>query len=113
MIIFSNKYTEDIEKLRVTIHCLGEEIDIVVFEDNAFLPKGVSSPYEYYISKQNCNEHAEKGLFYDSLVIPEYWEIRPNGAIAGIYYMGCERATVYFCEQRCGRSGWQETFDAR
>lgn len=112
MIVFSNKYTEDIEKLRVTIHCLGDEIDIVVFEDNAFLRKGVSSPYEYYISKQNCNEHAEKGLFYDSLVIPEYWEIRPNGATAGIYYMGCERATVYFREQRCGRSGWQETFDA-
>lgn len=112
MIIFSNKYTEDIEKLRVTIHCLGEEIGVVVFEDNAFLPKGVSSPYEYYISNQNCNEHAEKELFYDSLVIPEYWEIRPNGATAGIYYMGCERATVYFCEQRCGRSGLREALNA-
>lgn len=102
MIIFSDKYTEDIEKLRVTIHCLGEKTDIIVFEENAFLPKGVSSPYEYYISKQNCSEHAEKGLFGDSLIIPEYWEIRPNGTTAGIYYMGGERATIYFCEEGCG-----------
>lgn len=96
MIVFSKKYTEDIEKLRVTIDCLKADVKIIVLEDDAFLPKGISSPYEYYISKQNSEEHTEKKLYYDSLAVPEYWEIQANGATAGIYYLGCERGTIYF-----------------
>lgn len=106
MIIFSKKYTEDIEKLRVTIDCLRADARIIVLEDDAFLPKGIFSPYEYYISKQNYEEHVERELFYDSLPVPEYWEIYLDGTSAEIYNLGHKRGTIYFC----GRSGrWTDS----
>lgn len=107
MIIFSKKYTETIEKLRVIIDYLKADVKIIILEDDAFLPKGISSPYEYYISEQNCKEHAARELFYDSLAVPKYWEIQANGAKAGIYYLGCEKGTIYFRERKNGRSDSQ------
>lgn len=53
MIFFSDKYTENIEKLRETQKSLGAEKKVVVFEDDGFLPGDISSPYEYYILSQN------------------------------------------------------------
>lgn len=100
MIFFSDKYTDEIKKLRETLDCLDTDMKITVLEDKAFLPGGVFSPYEYYISKQNKKRHVERKLFYDALPVPEYWEVRDNSKNVGIYYMGCERAVVYFHERR-------------
>lgn len=100
MIFLSDRYTEGIGELRKTLDCLGTGMKIVVCEDEAFLPSGISSPYEYYIAKQNRGDHSENTLFYDSLPVPEYWDVYDNGKDVKIYYMGCERATIYFREQR-------------
>lgn len=96
MIFFSDKYSESIRELQQTQRSLGTKELIVVFEDDGFLPSGISSPYEYYIISQNHEWHKEKALICDSLKIPDYWEMRQNGMTAGIYYMGYARATVYF-----------------
>lgn len=104
MIIFSKKYTEDIEKLRVTMDCLRADARIIVLEDDAFLPKGISSPLEYYISKQNYEEHVERELFYDSLPVPEYWEIYLEGTSAEVYNLGHKRGTIYFCGRSSRRT---------
>ena len=100
MIFFSDKYTDEIAKLRETLNCLGVDAQITVLEDEAFLPRGVFSPYEYYISRQNREEHAERELLYDALPVPEYWEVRDNGRNVGVYYMGRERGVVYFHERK-------------
>ena len=101
MICISGKYNEGVKKLRQTLDCLGSATKIMVFEDDGFLPKGISSPYEYYVSKQNCEQHVERGLHYDSLQLPEGWSVWPDGLAVwerhmGIYYMGRERAAIYF-----------------
>lgn len=98
MIIFFKGYTKDIQKAWETIQGLDREISLVALEDYGFLPMGISTPYEYYISKQNHEEYSVEGLPYDSLVIPEYWESCLNGNLGRIYYMGYERANVYFSE---------------
>lgn len=103
MIFFSDKYTENIEKLRETQKSLGVEKKVVVFEDDGFLPGDISSPYEYYILSQNHERHEENALIFDSLDIPDYWETRQNGAAIGMYYMGYERAFVYFRERTSGQ----------
>jgi hypothetical protein len=103
MIFFSDRYTEEVRKLRETLDCLGADVKITVLEDGAFFPKGVFSPYEYYIAGQSHEEHAEWELFYDSLSVPKYWEVRDNGENVGVYYMGRERGKVFFRERRAGQ----------
>ena len=49
---------------------IGGDIKIIVFEDSVFLPKEVSSLYEYYAFKQNDVKPEEKELFYDFLEVP-------------------------------------------
>lgn len=60
MICFSGKCDEGVKRLRQTLDCLETVVEIMVFEDDAFLPRGISSPYEYYVSKQNCEQHRER-----------------------------------------------------
>lgn len=104
MICFSSKCDEGVKRLRQTLDCLETAVEIVVFEDDGFLPQGISSPYEYYISKQNCEQHAKRELHYDSLGLPEGWNAWPDAMSfgekhMGVYYMGVERAAIYFCER--------------
>lgn len=103
MIVFSDNYTEDVKKLHETMKYMEIDVKIVVLEDEGFLPDGISTPYEYYILKQNQEQHVERDLFYDSLEVPEYSAVCMNSATAGIYYMGRELATIYFYEQ------WQKS----
>lgn len=98
MIIFFDKYTDNVKKVHETMQCLERSNNLVVLEDQGFLPDGISTPYEYYVSKENHEEHLMEGLLCDSLVIPEYWEICLDGAAGVIYYMGYEQATIYFSE---------------
>ena len=103
MIYFSGKCNEGVKRLRQTLDCLGAATGIMVFEDDGFLPKGISSPYEYYISKQNCEQHVERELHYDSLQLPEGWNIWSDGMAVWdrhmeVYHMGHERAAIYFRE---------------
>lgn len=105
MICFSGKCNEGVKRLRQTLDCLEAATKIMVFEDDGFLPKGISSPYEYYVSKQNCEQHVERELHYDSLQMPEGWNVWSDGMAVwerhmGVYYMGCERATIYFREMQ-------------
>ena len=112
MIFFSDRYTEEIGKLRETLNCLDVDVKITVLEDHAFLASGIFLPYEYYIAKQSHEKHVEQELFYDSLPVPEYWEARDNGEHVGIYYMGRERAVVYFRERENRQLDVQERMES-
>ena len=98
VVVLAEKYTEDIKNLQGAMGQWGIEMQISVLEDNCFLPEGITSPYEYFVSKQNRKVHEVGGLSYNFLEIPKYWELRLNGNTAGIYEMGQKRAAVYFAE---------------
>lgn len=98
MIVFFDKYSEKTKKLLDTLKYLKVNAKVVVLEDNGFLPDEILSPYKYYISRQNRNEHVEKELFYNFLEVPDFWEIRSVGSRGGIFDMGVERAEIYFTE---------------
>lgn len=99
MVVFVDKYTENVEKLQETMECLEMDLEICVFEWGGFFPEGISNPYEQYVSKQNQEQYAKGGLPYDALEMPEYADIYINGRMGEIYYMGVKLATVYFHEE--------------
>ena len=53
MIILFDKYTDFTKKLQETMRQLERAVNIVVLEDNGFLPCGITSPYEYFTFRQN------------------------------------------------------------
>ncbi len=98
MLFFFDRYTENVGKLQETMHCLGQEVQIAVLQDNGFLPVGVSSPYEFFTYRNRQEELAEKDLFYNFIELPEFWEVRLTGWTGGIFDMGREKAKIYFKE---------------
>ena len=98
MIILFDKYTDFTKKLQETMRQLERAVNIVVLEDNGFLPCGITSPYEYFTFRQNGEIPEERKVSCDSLEIPEFWEIRMQGNNCGIYEMGCEKARIYLKE---------------
>ena len=74
MLFFFDRYTENVGKLQETMHCLGQEVQIAVLQDNGFLPVGVSSPYEFFTYRNRQEELAEKDLFYNFIELPDFKE---------------------------------------
>ncbi len=107
VVILCDKYTDSIRKLQTTIKQLQIDAKIVVLEEHSFLPQGVNSLFEYFIparngpsgcQQQNQKDHEEKGLQYDSLEIPEFWNIEMQGNQGSIYELGCKRGSIYLKE---------------
>lgn len=98
MLIFFDRYTENVEKVRRTMEHMEQEVKMAVLQDNGFLPAGVSSPYEFFTYRNREEELTEKDLFYNFIDLPEFWEVRLNGWTGGVFDMGCEKAKIYFKE---------------
>lgn len=98
MIFFFDKYTENVEKLRETMRCIGQDVKIAVLGDDGFLPSGILSPYEFFTYQGRQADFTKKDLFYNFIEIPEFWEVRLTGWTGGIFDMGCEKAKIYFRE---------------
>ncbi|MCI9076582.1 MAG: accessory Sec system glycosyltransferase GtfB [Dorea sp.] len=98
MIVFFDKYTEQVEKLRETMRCIGQDVRIAVLEDDGFLPAGILSPYEFFSYRDRQEAFVERDLFYNFIELPEFWEVRLLGWMGGIFDMGCEKAKIYFRE---------------
>lgn len=96
MVIVFDRFTKYTKQMAETIQALNLDAEILVLERNGFLPSGILSPYEFFVSRQNHGVHEEKGLFYNLLEIPEFWEIRADGVWGGVYDMGCKKASVFF-----------------
>lgn len=116
MVVVFDKYTDNTKKMAETIKAVNLNAKILVLERNGFLPSGILSPYEYFVSGQYHEDYKEKELFYILLEIPEFWEIRADSIWGSIYDMGCKKASIYFTDpiekrnvQRvewCMESGW-------
>ena len=98
MVVFSDKKTEYIEKVQETFRAMGRKAEIIVLEDDGFLPEGTSSPYEFFAYKDHQGELAKKELFYNFLELPLFWEVRLIGDKGAVFDMGCEKARIYFKE---------------
>lgn len=99
MLVFFDRYTENVNKLQETMRHLGQDVTITILQDDGFLPSGVSSPYEFFVYRNRSEELPVKDLFYTFIELPEFWEVRLSGwTTGGIFNMGIEKAKIYFRE---------------
>lgn len=98
MIVFFDRYSENVEKLQETMRCMGQDVKTAVLGMDGFLPERILSPYEFFTYGSRQEEFVKKDLFYNFIDLPEFWEVRLIGGIGGIFDMGCEKAKIYFRE---------------
>lgn len=97
MVVVFDKYTDNTGALQNMIRRMGLNLEIVVLEDDGFLPTGIFSPQDFFVYRQNRENPEERELFCDFLEVPEFWEIRSGDMThGGIYDMGCKKADIYF-----------------
>ena len=105
--IAADKLTEDVRQFsRAWMRAFGNQGPgpakwaggISVLEDNGFLPEGITSPYEYFLARENGGIPEERELFFNFIQVPEYWEIRTGNRGGGIYDMGRKKADICFAE---------------
>lgn len=98
MVVFCDKYTENVEKLRKTLRNMGQEVEIAVLQDDGFLPDEILSPYEFFVYRDRMAKQPKRDLFYNFIPLPELWEVRLVGWTGAIFDMGCEKAKIHFRE---------------
>ena len=86
---------------------MGRTAEIVVMEENGFLPDGISSPYGYFRTRYHREIQAEKDLSAAFLNVPEPWEICIAGSRGSIYQDGCGKASVYFVNEAEKNGLWR------
>ena len=98
MVVWFSKETDDIKKFMETAGRRGADVKIMVLDDVGNLLNGAGSLCEYVISAKNQEEYDERALFGDLLEVPEFREIRLEGAESCLYEAGRKRAVICFAD---------------
>lgn len=74
----------------------SSQVNIVVINDDGFLPDHMVSPYRYYVEKEWGQFQSGVPLFADLLPIPDLWEITMFFDKAEIWDEGIKRADIEY-----------------
>ncbi len=101
MILLVDQVTKQGELLRLSLKTAGLSVDAISILYDGYLPKGVTSPYAYYIEQDAEEENASrKPLFFNQLKVPYLWEIKGTNGDAEILYYTQVKARIYYAEPR-------------
>lgn len=102
--IFLDEYSLKNRMLLETLQRYASKSTAYVLKDEAFLPMGVMSIYEYFIRKNETKLLEKKEVFYAFVDLPEYWSVRPAGENGAVFDMGKKKADVYFQSPKLKRN---------
>ena len=92
MLVFFDRYTENVEKLRETMRCMGRDAKITVLRDDGFLPSGISSPYEFFVYRNRHEDLSEKTCFIILSIFPHSGKsVYPGGQQAAFLIWALKR----------------------
>lgn len=94
MINLFETFNEQTRVLYETLKQVSMTETTIVIDDDGFLPKGVTSPYQFFAENEYLS--TDKPLFYNEVVVPELWEIDGNNNEAFIKDMGRVRAHIKY-----------------
>ncbi len=97
-IVLLDSFEERDELLIETIRQQFSDCQILVFDDQPFLPAGVQSVYDWWVEQFEMAERKIKDVYYAFVTMPKFWEVRAMGANGAIYDMGEKKADIFFRE---------------
>ncbi|MCS4487337.1 accessory Sec system glycosylation chaperone GtfB [Staphylococcus americanisciuri] len=77
-----------------TLRLAGYENEIIVIEDDGFLPEHFVTPYRYFANYQVPEDACP--LYFNQVDIPRYWEIIGSNDEAKVNDMGQVRANIFY-----------------
>ena len=95
MIFLCDNYHQASKDLAYTLQVAGCDATTVVINPDGFLPKGILSPFTYYVEDQ---EETGKPRFFNQVTVPAFWEISGNNQVAQVSNLTEERARITFPE---------------
>lgn len=76
IILLFDRYTFESRLLHESVRKMSADCVAVVLDDDCFLPKGVLSVYDLFLSDAiDSTEKAERPKYYNEIIIPDKWSI--------------------------------------
>lgn len=97
MIQLYDFFNEGSKDLYYSLKHAGINSPVVIFNDDGFLPDGVSSPYAYF-----CQMETGKGkpIYFNQVPVPTYWEISGDNAHAEVWFYQELKAKIFYTEPK-------------
>ena len=100
MIFLCDNYHQASKDLAYTLQVAGCDATTVVINPDGFLPKGILSPFTYYVEDQ---DETGKPRFFNQVPVPAFWEISGNNQVSQVSNLTEERARITFPEESKAR----------
>lgn len=94
MINLFESFSHETRLLFQSLKQAGYTHPTVVMDDDGFLPEDVVSPYQFFSGFKPLK--SDKGLFFNQVETPMYWEIDGNNNDAVIKDMGWTRGKIHY-----------------
>lgn len=94
MIKLFETFNKNSEILWRSLKHITPQSTTIVMNDDGFLPEGFMTPYQFFADYQPCE--TDKPLFFNELLIPDFWEIEGFSDIAWIKDMGHKRGKIIY-----------------
>lgn len=99
MILLFDTYGEESKKLHDSFKLSGFNPLTVVIEDDGFLPDDVQSVTGFFLGDYTKADHVSgRPLYFNEVVVPDYWEISGNNQSGKIHNMEMERGRIFYAK---------------
>lgn len=97
MITLVDYYNQSSWDLHYSLLKSGFNHPMIAIQDDGFLPDDVTSPYLYYTGYTNKKEKGNP-LYFNQVMIPEFWEIRATNNEGGIYNYNKKCGHIHYAQ---------------
>ncbi len=102
MILLLDQMSKEAEMLCQSLRETRASFQTFCFEDDGFLPEGVTSPYHYYL-RMSDSEILGRPRYFSRLQVPAGWEIRSSGVDGNVWDYETKRAEITYAEPKSRR----------
>lgn len=95
MINLFDTYNQNSWDLHYSLLKSGYQNPTIAINDDGFLPDDVTSPYLYFTGFESSEG---RPLYFNEVVVPEYWEIGANNNQGEIFDLNQRRGVIHFAQ---------------
>ncbi len=88
-------YTIESQNLHNSFIVSGVSCNVVVINDDGFLPQGALSMYQYFLGSEKTSG---KPLYFNEVKVPDYWEITSSNNSGEIHDLHHLRGRIFYSE---------------
>ena len=99
IVLLFDDYARDSKRLHTSFKLANIGCDVVVINEDGFLPDDVNSVYEYFLDDfVQYDTYLGRPRYFNQIEMPRFWEIKANMSKGNIYDFNKEKARIYFID---------------